>query len=270
MRDVEGKIIYVGKAKILANRVRSILHWRQGHQDADSRETNPRHRVHPHRERVRGPSPGKQSHQGTQTPVQYPFEGRKSYPLIRVTNEDFPRVFKTRRVVDDGSDYYGPFPNLKHLDLSIELADKLFPLRKGKGPLKLRKEPCLYYHLGRCLAPCIGKVTLEDYRKQVQKVKNLLSGKTLTLEKELTSQMKQASADMRFEVAADLRDTLKAIRELSDDRSVLDLNPEQRDYVAMVSEANHATFVVLQMRGGKVLGRDLFPNRVLQHRGRGV
>ena len=141
----------------------------------------------------------------------------------------------------------------------MELADKLFPLRKGKGPLKLRKEPCLYYHLGRCLAPCVGKVTEEDYRKQVQKVRNLLSGKTLTLEKELTSQMKQASAEMRFEVAADLRDTLKAIRELSDDRSVLDLNPEQRDYVAMVAEANHATFVVLQMRGGKVLGRDLFP-----------
>ncbi len=259
MRDAAGIIIYVGKAKVLVNRVKSYF---TGDKDIKTRILVKR--IH--------------SIEFITTANEYEalllennlikehkprfnilLKDGKSYPLIRVTNEPFPRVFKTRRVVDDGSDYYGPFPNLKHLDLSMELADKLFPLRKGKGPLKLRKEPCLYYHLGRCLAPCVGKVTEEDYRKQVQKVRNLLSGKTLTLEKELTSQMKQASAEMRFEVAADLRDTLKAIRELSDDRSVLDLNPEQRDYVAMVAEANHATFVVLQMRGGKVLGRDLFP-----------
>lgn len=259
MRDVEGTIIYVGKAKVLVNRVKSYF---TGDKDIKTRILVKRiqniefittaneyealllenNLIKEHRPRFN-----------------ILLKDGKSYPLIRVTNEDFPRVFKTRRVVDDGSDYFGPFPNLKHLDLSIELADKLFPLRKCKGVLKPRKEPCLYFHLGRCLGPCIGKVDREEYRKQVLKVKNLLSGKTVTLEKELSSQMRQASAELRFEAAAEIRDTLKAIQELSDDRSVLDLNPEQRDYVAMVSESQYATFVVLQMRGGKVLGRDLFP-----------
>jgi excinuclease ABC subunit C len=258
MRDAEGTIIYVGKAKVLVNRVKSYF---TGDKDIKTRILVKR--IHDIEFITTGNEYEALLLENNLIKEHKPrfnilLKDGKSYPLIRVTNEDFPRVFKTRRVVDDGSDYYGPFPNLKHLDLSIDLADKLFPLRKGKGPLKMRKEPCLYYHLGRCQGPCIGKVDREEYRKQVQKVRNLLSGKTVTLEKELASQMRQASEEMRFEAAADLRDTLKAIRELSDDRSVLDLNPEQRDYVAMVSEANHATFVVLQMRGGKVLGRDLF------------
>jgi excinuclease ABC subunit C len=259
MRDAEGTIIYVGKAKVLVNRVKSYF---TGDKDIKTRILVKR--IHDIEFITTANEYEALLLENNLIKQHKPrfnilLKDGKSYPLIRVTKEDFPRVFKTRRVVDDGSDYFGPFPNLKHLDLSIELSDKLFPLRKCKGPLKLRKEPCLYYHLGRCQGPCIGKVDVEGYRKQVLKVKNLLSGKTVTLEKELTAQMKQASADLRFEAAADLRDTLKAIQELSDDRSVLDMNPEQRDYVAMVSESQYTTFVVLQMRGGKVLGRDLFP-----------
>lgn len=262
MRDAEGTIIYVGKAKVLVNRVKSYF---TGDKDIKTRTLV--RRIHDIEFITTSSEYEALLLENNLIKEHKPrfnilLKDGKSYPLIRVTKEDFPRVFKTRRVVDDGSDYYGPFPNLKHLDLSIELSDKLFPLRKCKGPLKPRKEPCLYYHLGKCQAPCVGKVSIEDYRKQVLKVKNLLAGKTATLEKELSSQMKQASADLRFEAAAELRDTLKAIQELSDDRAVLDLNPEQRDYVAMVAEANHATFVVLQMRGGKVLGRDLYPTEV--------
>jgi excinuclease ABC subunit C len=259
MRDAEGTIIYVGKAKVLVNRVRSYF---TGEKDVKTRTLV--RRIH--------------SIEFITTANEYEalllennlikehrprynilLKDDKSYPVVRVTNEEFPRVFRTRRMVDDGSDYFGPFANLKHLDVAIDLADKLFPLRKCKGPLKMRAEPCLYYHIGRCQGPCIGKVDAEGYRRQVLKVKNLLSGKTATLEKELAQQMKQASADLRFEAAADLRDTLHAVQELSGDKAVFDRNPEQRDYVAMVSEANHATFVVLQMRSGKVLGRDLYP-----------
>jgi len=262
MRDAEGTIIYVGKAKILVNRVRSYF---AGEKDIKTRTLVRRietiefivtaneyealllenNLIKQHKPRFN-----------------ILLKDDKSYPLIRVTNEEFPRVFRTRRIVDDGSDYFGPFANLKHLDLSLELADKLFPLRKCAGPLKIRKEPCLYYHLGRCLGPCIGKVDAAEYRKQVLKVKNLLAGKTATLEKDLGIQMRQASSDLRFEAAAELRDTLKAVQELSSDRAVYDNNPEQRDYVAMVSEGNHATFVVLQMRGGKILGRDLVATEI--------
>jgi excinuclease ABC subunit C len=259
MRDADGTIIYVGKAKVLVNRVKSYF---TGDKDIKTRILVKR--IHDIEFITTANEYEALLLENNLIKENKPrfnilLKDDKSYPLIRVTKEPFPRVFKTRRIIDDGSDYFGPFPNLKHLDLSIELTDKLFPLRKCKGPLKMRKEPCLYYHLGRCQGPCIGKVDEEGYRKQVLRVKNLLSGKTVTLEKELTTQMKQASADLRFEAAADLRDTLKAVQELSDDRSVLDMNPEQRDYVAMVAEHQYATFVVLQMRGGKVLGRDLFP-----------
>lgn len=259
MRDEEGTIIYVGKAKILANRVKSYF---TGEKDIKTRTLV--RRIHTIEFITTSNEYEALVLENVLIKEHRPrfnilLKDGKSYPLIRVTHEDFPRVYRTRRVVDDGSDYYGPFPNLKHLDLSLEIVDKLFPLRKCKGPLKQRKEPCLYYHLGRCGGPCIGKVDAAEYRKSVLKVRNLLSGKTVALEKELTARMKDASAELRFEVAADLRDTIKAVQELSGDQKILDLNPEQRDYVAMVSEHQYATFVVLQMRGGKVMGRDLYP-----------
>jgi excinuclease ABC subunit C len=259
MRDEEGTIIYVGKAKVLVNRVKSYF---TGDKDIKTRTLV--RRIHTIEFITTANEYEALLLENVLIKEHKPrfnilLKDGKSYPLIRVTNEDFPRVYRTRRVVDDGSDYFGPFPNLKHLDLSLEMVDKLFPLRKCKGPLKPRKQPCLYFHLGRCGGPCIGKVDVAEYRKSVLKVKSLLSGKTVGLEKELTAQMKEASAELRFEAAADLRDTLKAVQELSDDRMVLDMNPEQRDYVAMVSEHQYATFVVLQMRGGKVMGRDLYP-----------
>jgi excinuclease ABC subunit C len=259
MRDVDGTIIYVGKAKVLVNRVKSYF---TGDKDIKTRTLV--RRIHDIEFITTANEYEALLLENVLIKEHKPrfnilLKDGKSYPLIRVTNEEFPRVYRTRRVVDDGSDYFGPFPNLKHLDLSLEMVDKLFPLRKCKGPLKPRKEPCLYYHLGRCGGPCIGKVDAAEYRKSVLKVKNLLSGKTVGLQKELTAQMKEASTELRFEAAADLRDTLKAVQELSDDRMVLDMNPEQRDYVAMVAEHQYATFVVLQMRGGKVLGRDLYP-----------
>ncbi len=262
MRDAEGTIIYVGKAKSLVNRVKSYF--------MSGRDVKTQllvRRIH--------------SIEFIVTDNQYEalllennlikehrprfnilLKDGKSYPLIRLTKEEFPRVFKTRRVVEDGSEYFGPFPNIRHLDLYLELAEKLFPLRKCRGPLRRRKEPCLYYHLGKCQAPCVGKVDVEGYRKHVLKVRNLLSGRTSGLLKELNAQMLAASAEWKFEAAAGLRDTIKALEELAEAQKIVDLNPEQRDYIALAAEGNHATFVVLQMRGGKLLGRDLFQTEI--------
>ncbi|MEI8095394.1 MAG: excinuclease ABC subunit UvrC [Spirochaetales bacterium] len=262
MRGAEGNVIYVGKAKVLVNRVKSYF---TGDKDIKTRTLV--RRIHNIEFIVTGNEYEALILENVLIKEHNPrfnilLKDGKSYPMIRLTKEEFPRVFKTRRVIDDGSDYFGPFPNLHHLDLSIEVADKLFPLRKCKGPLKLRKEPCLYYHLGKCLGPCIGKVDEAAYRKQVNKVRGLLSGRTAGIQKDLTTEMMAASADLRFEAAADIRDTLKALTELDEAQKIIDMNPEQRDYVAMVSESNQATFVVLQMRGGKLLGRDLFPTEI--------
>ena len=95
----------------------------------------------------------------------------KTYPVIRITNEEFPRVFRTRRYIQDGSLYYGPYPDIKSIDAYLELIDKLFPLRKCRGKLKKRKNPCLYYHIQRCSAPCAEKITHEEYMTRVENVK---------------------------------------------------------------------------------------------------
>lgn len=259
MKDARGEVIYVGKAKVLTNRVRSYF---SGEKDIKTtllvrkivtletivteneyealllennliKKYNPRFNIS--------------------------LKDGKTYPMIRITNEAYPRVFKTRRMVEDGSEYFGPFPNFQHLDLYLELVAKLFPLRKCKGPLPKRELPCLYHHIGKCAAPCVGKISQEDYQLQIRRVRNLLQGRTATLEKDLQSQMKESATQLKFERAAELRDTLKALKELQEKSRVVDFSPEQRDYVALASEGHLATFCVLQMRGGKLQGRELFP-----------
>ncbi|HUX22371.1 MAG TPA: excinuclease ABC subunit UvrC [Spirochaetia bacterium] len=182
----------------------------------------------------------------------------KSYPVIRVTAEDFPRVFRTRRIIQDGSSYYGPFPSVVTLDTYLELIEKLFPLRKCRGDLKKRQNPCLYYHIGRCSAPCVGKITREGYMEKVELVKKLLSGETSELVKLLEKEMGEASGELRFEKAAEYRDAIGAIENIGREQEVVDFDPEVRDYVAFAQKEELGTFIVFQMRAGKLLGRDLF------------
>ena len=182
----------------------------------------------------------------------------KSYPVIRITNEEFPRVFRTRTIVEDGSSYYGPFPDVKSIDRYIELIDKLFPLRKGSGKMKKRESPCLYYHIKRCPAPCVDYIIKEDYKSRVRKIKSLLSGKTVTLEKDLKKEMLEASAELDFEKAAVVRDSLEAISKLNVEQRIVDFDSKSRDYIGSASSGNDYSFAVMQMRDGKLLGRDIF------------
>lgn len=182
----------------------------------------------------------------------------KSYPVIRVTNEEYPRVFRTRTIVEDGSSYFGPYPNVKCIDRYIELIDKLFPLRKGSGKMKKRESPCLYYHINRCPAPCVDKISHEEYKSRVRKVKSLLSGKTVMLEKELKKEMMDASSQLDFEKAADLRDTLQAIEMLNMEQKIIDFDSLSRDYIGASYSGQDYSFAVMQMRDGRLLGRDIF------------
>ena len=182
----------------------------------------------------------------------------KSYPVIRLTADDYPRVFRTRRIINDGSEYFGPYPNVHKLDAYLELIERLFPLRKCKGPLKKRDHPCLYYHIRRCSAPCSGYVDKLEYAKTVDSIRKLLSGRVEPLIRELTLSMQRASAELKFEEAAGYRDAVAALRAISEDQEVQDFDKEDRDYVAAVEREQMCTFVVFQMRGGKLIGRDLF------------
>lgn len=258
MRNRFGEIIYIGKAKILVNRVRSYFTGQKEIKTALLVK-----RIHTIEYIVTRSEFEALLLENTLIKKHKPhfnidLKDDKSYPMIRVTRDEYPRVFKTRKVVEDGSEYYGPYSRLQHMDRLLELVEKLFPLRKCAGVLKKRDTPCLYYHIGRCSAPCAGKISPEGYGELVGKVRNLLQGKTEGLQKDLKGAMLQASEELRFEAAADIRDTLKALEELKDQQQVVDLKAEQRDYIALACSGTHASFVVLQMRDGRLTGRDLY------------
>lgn len=263
MKDKDGTIIYVGKAKSLRNRVRSYF---TGEKDIKTsilmrrvrsidyvvtgteyealllennliKESTPRYNIN--------------------------LKDGKTYPVIRITNEDFPRVFRTRRIIQDGSDYFGPYPDVGTIDRYLELIDRLFPLRKCRGPLKKRDRPCLYHHIGRCAAPCAGKTDKEEYGQRVDAVRRLLRGETESLVGELRSKMNAAVAELRFEEAARHRDAIAAIEGAESQQEVVDFDPDTRDYVGSAREEDSVSFVVFQMRGGKLTGTDMFRESTL-------
>lgn len=187
----------------------------------------------------------------------------KSYPVVRITKEDFPRVFRTRRIIQDGSKYFGPFPSSGLLNVYMETIEKMFPLRKCRGPLKKRANPCLYYHIGRCSAPCAGKISMEDYQKIIAEVEELLSGDNTGLLTWLKERMQEASASLEFERAAGFRDSMIAAEGLINEfnQRIVDYNEQKRDYIAFSSFDDLYTFAVFRMRGGRLTGRDLYRSK---------
>ncbi|MCL1836600.1 MAG: excinuclease ABC subunit UvrC [Treponema sp.] len=185
----------------------------------------------------------------------------KTYPVIRITHEDFPRIFRTRRIIEDKSLYFGPFPDLQKVDAMLELIDKLFPLRKCKT-FHTKPGPCMYYHIDRCKAPCCGKINAGEYRRHVERVQRLLAGETGPLIADLTEKMHEAAKALDFERAAQIRNAIRAIEDLAgEDSAVVDFDSEGRDYIAWAAEGVLATFTVFSMRGGKMTGRELYRAR---------
>lgn len=183
----------------------------------------------------------------------------KSYPVIRLTNEEYPKVFRTRTIVLDGSEYFGPFPKVNRIDVYLTLIDKLFPLRKRGEVFKRRDQPCLNYHIGRCAAPCVGHIDAPAYQRRVAAVRKLLTGNSAELIRELRALMQQEAAALRFERAAELRDRIRAIGEVVDsEQDVVDFSREARDYVGCHQDGAHYTVTLLPVRHGQLLGKERF------------
>lgn len=261
MRDAAGEILYVGKAKVLRNRLSSYF---SGRKDVKTRHLVSRI------DRIEWIIAGSEYEalllENTLIKRHTPryninLKDGKTYPSVRVTAEDFPRVFRTRRIVRDGSIYFGPFPSAEVIDTYLDLIKKLFPLRRC-AVMRKRENPCMYYHIGRCSGPCAGKISKEDYAVYVEEVKKLLSGETEALLAELRSRMEAAALGLRFEEAAKLRDATIAIEQFAGRSSAVDFDPESRDYVAWAADGDLISFVVFQMRGGKLSGRDLYRSRL--------
>ena len=182
----------------------------------------------------------------------------KSYPVIRITHEDFPRVFRTRRIIRDGSDYFGPYPELSRLTAYLDLVEESYPLRHCSGFLKKRDTPCLYYHIHKCSGPCIGAISKEDYGKYVKEVRDFLSGDDTTLVKQVEKDMQKAARELDFETAARKRDLLKALTEMQKNQGMEDFTTDSRDYAAIEMRSYLCTISIMQFRSGRLIGKALY------------
>jgi len=180
----------------------------------------------------------------------------KSYPVLKITKEDFPRFYKTRQVKrGDGSLYFGPFPDASALDTFIDSLYKVYPVRHCRT-FKKREAPCMYYHIGQCKAPCCSKIDKESYAVYIEEIKDLLEGKGNETELKITTKMKEAASKLNFEKAARLRDGLRALTIMQNQNIVEGFSSEDRDYIAHYREGELVSFTVLKIRDGKLLGRD--------------
>jgi excinuclease ABC subunit C len=261
-KDSTGKVLYIGKAKILRNRVRQYFQSRPHETRLDVminkiadleiiktdnevealilelnliNKFKPRYNVN--------------------------LKDDKSYPYIVITNEAFPRVFPTRQKRSDGSRYFGPYTDVKTMRSALKSIRDVFQIRSCSFNLTEetitagKYKVCLDYHIHKCEAPCVGYVIREDYNKMINQVAKLLNGKTTSLIKELNSEMESYANNMHFEKAAKLRDTITALEVYSSRQKMVDEDIVDRDIFAVAREEKEAVGMILKIREGKVIGK---------------
>jgi len=271
-KDKSGKVIYVGKAKVLKNRVRQYFHTRSQYSrteimiskindleiittdnevEALILEFNLIKRLKPRYNVL--------------------LKDDKTYPYIVITNEPFPRVFPTRRKFTDGSRYFGPYTDVKNMRYALKSIRDIFTIRScnlniNDETIKAGKfKVCLDYHINKCEGPCVGYVLQKDYNEMIGQVAKLLNGKTATLEKELRLKMDELSKDMKFEQAAKLRDKIDALQVYNSRQKMVEEDLVDRDVFAVEQEDNDACGMILRIRDGRVIGKSHFYfNNVLE------
>ncbi len=180
----------------------------------------------------------------------------KTYPYIKVdVKSEFPGVVITRRVVNDGSKYFGPYANPGAAKEMLDFIKQRYKIRQCKV-LKDRQRPCLNYHINRCLGPCMGYVKNEEYRKQINEIIDLLEGKTEKVLKELTEQMNLASSKLDFEKAAYLRDRKQAIERVSEKQKVSNISENNIDVIGIAKSELEVCIEIFFVRGSKMIGRE--------------
>ena len=256
MKDARDKIIYVGKARVLKNRVRQYFQSGKNHGakvkamvakiadfetiitagevEALILECNLIKKYRPR--------------------YNISLKDDKSYPYLRITAEDFPRIILTQRVIHDGSRYFGPYTNGLAVKETLALLRKIFPLRTCKT---FAKRPCLEFHIKRCLAPCAKKISREDYMPFVKSAEKFLEGRTAQIERELSAQMNEAAEALNFEQAARLRDILAAIRKVTEKQKIV-TDMGDADAIGLARLDGETCAQIFFIREGKVTGRESF------------
>jgi len=259
MKNAAGEVIYVGKAKVLKNRVRSYFtgsHSARTHRmvmdiadfeyivTANNVEAlllecnlikkyNPKYNVM--------------------------LKDDKSFPYLKITNERHPRLEVTRRVLKDKARYFGPYPNATAAQQTKKLLDRIYPLRKCKT---LPDKVCLYYHIGQCLAPCEFPVDKAEYERMVGEIARFLGGGMGEIREELRRKMEAAAEELNFERARELRDTIQAIDVLMEKQTITDAGAADRDIFGYAADKGWMCVQIMYMRQGKMIGRraSVFPH----------
>lgn len=259
MHDASGKVIYVGKAVVLKNRVRSYFRNLASHTpkvkamvaqiaeietivtssevEALILECNLIKKYRPR--------------------YNISLKDDKTYPYLKVTmQEDFPRLYVTRRQMRDGARYYGPYADAGAMHATVKLLRSMFPLRTCR---KMNPDrPCLNYHIKRCLAPCAGYISKADYHKMIKSVCMVLDGRTTELERDLKQQMQEAADNYAFEEAARLRDQLQAVARLNEAQKAVTNNGSDMDIFGLGQDMTGLCVQLFFVRKGKLIGRDNF------------
>ncbi|NTU78942.1 MAG: excinuclease ABC subunit UvrC [Chloroflexales bacterium] len=268
-KDAQGRLLYVGKSKKLRDRMRSYFGAPRGLSDKTRRLVShiadfdiiltqselealllEMNLIKQHRPRYN-----------------ILLKDDKSYPYIKVTlKEEWPRVFSTRQVLDDGARYFGPYASAGSVYMALNMLNRLFAFRppyeckddKFSRHRKLGK-PCLYHQMRRCLGPCVpGLVSKEEYRATIEAVCRFLEGKTEQVVRGIRRDMELASEELNFERAAYLRDRIAAIEKISERQQVLRTVDEDQDVIAFAREEGSAVVQVLFVRGGKLVNAEPF------------
>lgn len=180
----------------------------------------------------------------------------KTYPYIKIDlKSDYPGVFITRRLINDGSKYFGPYANPGAAKEMVDFIKQKYKIRQCRT-LKERTRPCLNYHINKCLAPCMGYVTKEEYRKQIDEIMDLLDGKINKVVKELEAQMKTASENFEYEKAAELRDRIQAIERASAKQKVSNISENSIDAIGIAKSEFQVCIEIFFVRGSKMIGRE--------------
>jgi excinuclease ABC subunit C len=258
----KGKVLYVGKAKNLKNRVRSYF---QANLPSARIEVMTR-KIHDIEMIVTDSEIEAlvlENNLIKQLKPRYNvlLKDDKSFPYIKVTNEPYPRIFPTRRIVRDGSRYYGPYTDVKNMKSSLRMINHIFKIRSCKLALtdeaigQKKFKVCLDYHIKKCDGPCEGHITQQAYRELVNEAGRAVSGKTGELIKELSQRMQDAAMNLHFELAADLRDKLQKLESLSERQKIVSEDDLDRDIIAIAHVGRDAACSIFTVRTGKLISK---------------
>lgn len=258
MKDVNAKIIYVGKAKNLKSRVRS--YFKSSHEGKTAKLVS---EIHDFETIVT--STDKEAFLLEITLIQKhkPYYNIKlkrgtGYPYIKITNERDPQLMIVSKVLNDGGYYFGPYPNVYAAQETVQLLQKVYPLRRCPGN---QKRPCLYYRMGQCLGACFKEVPVEAYERNIRKIKSFLNGNVSQIKRELTAKMNDAAAKLEFERAAEIRDQIRYVEMTVEKQKIISNDNTPRDLFNFFMDKGWLSIQVFFIRQARLIKREkrLFP-----------